>query len=274
MTTGRTRKVAVVTGAGRGLGRAIAERLHARGYLVVVTDIDPDSAQNTANELGAVALPHDVRNATAHCDVAAAASALGRLAIWVNNAGVLRTDKAWAHSEHDVELMVQTNVLGVIHGSRAAIDAMARHATGDEHIINIASISAFGPVPGLAVYAATKHAVLGFTTSLQGDLRAAGLPIRAHAICPDGADTAMLRERSGDPDAAIIFSGQRLLAPEQVAERAVELIHSDRLVVAIPRSRGVFARMLGLAPRLGLRLAPSLRRLGERHRQRHQGAMT
>ena len=65
-------------------------------------------------------------------------------------------------------------------------------------IVNMASMSSFGPVPGLAVYGATKHAVLGFTESLQGDLDDAGIPIRTHAICPDGVDTGMVRERQAE----------------------------------------------------------------------------
>ncbi len=94
----------------------------------------------------------------------------GRLVVWVNNAGVLRTEKAWEHSDADVRLIIETNVLGVMWGSRAAIETMRTSATGDEHVLNLSSMSAFGPVPGLAVYASSKHAVLGFTTSLQGDL--------------------------------------------------------------------------------------------------------
>ena len=110
--------------------------------------------------------------------------------------------------------------------------------TGDEHVINLASMSAFGPVPGLAVYASTKHAVLGFTTSLQGDLRSAGLRIRVHAVCPDGADTPMVQERAGDRDSAIIWSGSRLLTAEEVADRPVALLDSRRIVLALPRHRG------------------------------------
>ena len=176
----------------------------------------------------------------------------------MNNAGVLRTRKAWEHPDADVRLAVETNVLGVMWGSRAAVDAMRATCTGDEHVINLASLAAFAPSPGLAVYAGTKHAVLGFSTSLQGDLRAAGVPILVHVVCPDGADTPMLHERAEDHDAAIIWSGPRLLGADEVAERAVAMLDSRRLVLAFPRSRGVLARGLGLAPRLGVRLAEPL----------------
>ena len=264
-------KVAVVTGAGRGFGREIARRLAARGYTVLATDVDLAAAQATARELGAGwAMEHDVRDPEAHRAVAAAAAERGQLRVWVNNAGVLRTEKAWSHLDADVRMIIETNVLGVMYGSRSAIDTMRRNPSGDDHIVNLASLSAFGPVPGLAVYAASKHAVLGFTTSLQGDLNAAGLPIRVHAVCPDGADTPMVHERASDPDAAIIWSGRRLLTADQVADRTVALLGTNKLVLALPRGRVVLVRSLGLAPGLGVRIAKPLARIGAYQRARGQ----
>ena len=179
---------AVVTGAGRGMGREIARRLVARGYEVVVTDIDLESARETAELLGGRTQPMalDVRDPAAHRAAAAAAAERGRLEVWVNNAGILRTEKAWEHTDEEVRMIVEANLLGVMWGSRTAVEAMRE--TGG-HIINMASMSSFGPAPGLAVYGATKHAVHGFSMSLQGDLQLAGVPIRVHAVCPDGVDT-------------------------------------------------------------------------------------
>jgi short-subunit dehydrogenase len=120
----------------------------------------------------------------------------------------------------------------------------------------------------MAVYAATKHAVLGFTSSLQGDLRAAGLPIRAHAVCPDGADTEMTRERFGEPDSAIIWSAPRMLSAAEAADAVVALLDSKRLVLVIPRWRGWIARSTALAGRHALASAELLGKLGERRRSR------
>ncbi len=258
----------MVTGAAGGFGREIARRLADRGYAVLVTDLDAEGAAETAREIGGGAWSRglDVRDPDAHRAAATEAAEQGRLAVWVNNAGVLRTEKAWEHSDADVRLIVETNVLGVMWGSRAAIATMRDSVSGDEHVVNIASMSAFGPVPGLAVYASSKHAVLGFTTSLQGDLRAAGLPIRVHALCPDGADTPMVQERAGDHDAAIIWSGSRLLTAREVAEGVMALLDSRRIVLALPGHRGVLVRALGLAPGIGVRLAEPLRRRGEHRR--------
>jgi NAD(P)-dependent dehydrogenase (short-subunit alcohol dehydrogenase family) len=258
--------VAVVTGAGRGFGRAIAQRLADRGYAVFATDVDGDAAAATAEEVGGFSMELDVRDPEAHRAAARTAAKRGPLEVWVNNAGVMRTGPAWDHTDDDARLMCEVNVLGVVWGSRAAVEAMRAGPGENRHIINVASMSAFGPVPGLAMYAATKHAVLGFTGSLQGDLLDAGIPIDVHALCPDGADTPLLREHDDEPAAAINWSGPRLLTPDEVADHAVELLASKRLVRVIPRWRGWGARALAMAGRSGLRAAPLLRKQGARHR--------
>ena len=132
----------------------------------------------------------------------------------------------------------------------------------------MASLSSLGPAPGLGVYGATKHAVLGFTVSLQGDLDLAGIPIRVHAVCPDAVDTGMVRERQAEPDSAIIFSAPRMLEAGEVAERAVGLLDSTKIVEVIPRSRGWLVHTIAAFPRVGLRLAELFRRVGEKKRRR------
>ncbi len=132
------------------------------------------------------------------------------------------------------------------------------------------SISALSPVPGLALYAASKSAVVSYTTSLQGDLIHAGLPIRVHALCPDVVDTAMVRARQHDPGAAVLFSGPAPLTPEAVAEAGLSLLDGRQVFRVVPRWRGLVARSAGLAPSVGLLATASMRRIGER-RQTHDG---
>jgi NAD(P)-dependent dehydrogenase (short-subunit alcohol dehydrogenase family) len=262
-------ETAVVTGAGRGMGREIARRLTARGYAVLATDVNREAAEETAELLGdqVWAMALDVRDEEAHRSAAAEAAARGPVKVWVNNAGILRTDKAWSHTDAEVRMMIEANLLGVVWGSRAAVEAMRE---GGGHIINMASMSSFGPVPGLAVYGATKHAVLGFTGSLQGDLEQAGIPIRVHAVCPDGVDTGMVRERQAEPDSAIIFSAPKLLDPADVAERAVALLDGDKIVLAIPRNRAWLTRTMAAFPRADLKLLELFRKAGERKRRKRE----
>jgi NAD(P)-dependent dehydrogenase (short-subunit alcohol dehydrogenase family) len=260
-------ETAVVTGAGRGIGLEIARRLAARGYAVLASDVDQLAAERTAADLGepAWALGLDVRDPEGHRVAAAAAAERGTLRVWVNNAGVLRTQKVWEHSDDEVRLMVEANLLGVIWGSRAAVDAM-RSAGGQ--IVNIASLSAFGAVPGLSVYAGTKAGVLNFTTSLQGDLKQAGIDIAVHAVCPDSVGTDMVHERTGDPDSAIIFSAPRILTAAEVADRTVALLDSKKIVLVVPTWRGWLARSLAPFPRAALKMLGAFRRSGERKRKK------
>jgi NAD(P)-dependent dehydrogenase (short-subunit alcohol dehydrogenase family) len=260
-------ETAVVTGAGRGFGREIARLLSRRGYAVLVTDINADAAQETATELGepAWAMAQDVRDPEAHRAVAAAAAERGPLRVWVNNAGVARTQKGFEGPDDDVRLIVDTNLLGVMWGSRAAVEKMRE---GGGHIINIASLSSLGPVPGLTTYASTKHGVLGYTYSLQGDLDNAQIPIRMQPVCPDASDTAMVRDVQDDPESAVLFSGPRLLGASEVAQRTVALLDGKKIVLVIPRWRGWVARTSAPFPRFGLKSLALLRRIGERERRK------
>jgi NAD(P)-dependent dehydrogenase (short-subunit alcohol dehydrogenase family) len=258
--------VAVVTGAGRGFGREIARQLAGRSYTVLATDIDGEAAAATAEQVGGFSMQLDVRDPEAHRRAARAAIERGPLEVWVNNAGVLRTRKGWDHDDDEVRLQVEVNLLGVMWGSRAAVEAMRERRGQNMHVINLGSMSALAPVPGLAVYTATKHGVLGFTASLQGDLMAAGLPISMHVVCPDGADTDMTRERAHEPESAIIWSSPRMLSAQEVAGRVVALIDSKRMVVALPGWRGWLLRVAALGGRPMLRTAELARRQGERKR--------
>lgn len=261
---------AVVTGAARGFGREIARRLVARGHRVVITDLDEAAVTAAAAELGSsvTGMVADARVAADHRRVAAAAVELGPVRVWVNNAGVLRAGKVWEHADDDVALMIEANLLGVVHGSRAAVDAMRRSNAGGQggHLLNIASMSAHGPVPGLAVYAATKSGVLNFSVSLQGDLDLDGVPIRVHALCPDAADTAMVRAERGHRDTAILFSQKSLLTPEAVADAAMGLLDGRRLVLSLPPVRAAMARTGALLPRIGLPVLARMRKQGEQRR--------
>ena len=201
---------AVVTGGGRGLGLAIAQRLAARGLAVLITDLDAEAADRAARSLGTPAWSAglDVRDPSACRAVAREAGARGGLSVWVNNAGVLFSGPAWELSDAEVELTVAVNLMGVVHGSRAALEQMADGG----RILNVASLSAPGLAPGLAAYAASKHGVLAFGTSLAADLHAAGRRIGVRTLCPDVIDTQMVRDQLDTPEAAILWSGPAPLA--------------------------------------------------------------
>ncbi len=185
------------------------------------------------------------------------------LKLWVNNAGVLSVGPVWELDDDTVRRHVEVNVLGVLWGSRAAVDSM--RLDGGQ-IINIASISSLLPVPGLAVYGATKSAVLAYSLSLQGDLQNADLPIKVSAVCPDAIDTDMVRDVAHRQEANLLFSAKKLLTVDEVANAVLDLVDDPKLVVTIPRLRAALAHLIRPFPTMGLRLLEWFRRIGERRR--------
>lgn len=254
--------VAVVTGAARGFGFEIARRLRGRGYEVVLADV-AEAVVGVAAEIGGHGVVADVRDPAAHRTVAGVAAGVGRLSLWVNNAGVLVTGDAWEHGDEAVRRLVEVNLLGVVHGSLTAVEAMR---AGGGTVLNVASTSAYGPVPGLALYAATKAGVLSFGVGLQGDLRRAGVPIRVLTCCPDVADTGMVREVRSDPGSAILFANASLLSASRVADAAVSMLDGRRMVRAVPAHRAGMARAGAVLPSVGLRVLALMREWGERRR--------
>lgn len=260
---------AVVTGAGRGIGLALARQLSQKGYRVVLTDIDGESAQRAAAQVGngAIGLEQNVRDMASHREVAAEADKLGPLSRWVNNAGILFAGDAWTHSDEQMAAIIEVNIRGAMAGSAAAINAMGSNGGA---ILNIASISALTPVPGLALYAATKAAVLSYTTSLQGDLKHAGLPIRVRALCPDVVGTQMVSSQAKDPGAALLFAGPKPMKEDDVARAGLDLLESRRQIFrVIPRWRGALVRSVDLAPSAGLETLGLMRKIGDRRQAKN-----
>jgi NAD(P)-dependent dehydrogenase (short-subunit alcohol dehydrogenase family) len=259
-----------VTGAGRGLGFEIARRLVARGYLVHVTDVDGALAARAAAELGPRAFAGilDVRSFPA-CRAAASRTQrrAGSLEVWVNNAGVLVTGPAWEQDERTRALMLDVNASGTINGTLAALELM--RATRCGQIINVVSLAGLVAAPGEAVYAASKHAAIGFSLAALADLRVAGIDtIEISCVCPDGVWTPMLYDKLEDPSAAASFSGV-LLQPGEVADEVVGLLDHPQPVLAIPRWRGAMMRLFDLMPAFALRYAPRVTARARRKQRRY-----
>jgi NAD(P)-dependent dehydrogenase (short-subunit alcohol dehydrogenase family) len=263
--------VAVVTGAGGGLGRAIALDLASRGYLIQATDVDAAAAAETASQIGAGASSAelDVTDSEACRAVAgAAATRSGRLDLWVNNAGVLITGPAWGQDEATRRTMLDVNALGTMNGTVAALEKMLPAGSG--HVINVISLAGLVAAPGEVNYSASKHAAMAFTLGTLFDLRRAGVNgIQLSAVCPDGIWTPMLEDKLDDPAAAGSFSGQ-LLTPQQVASQLGRLTERPRPLLILPRWRGPVLRLFDLFPRLALRLLPLVMRDAQRRQRRYK----
>jgi NAD(P)-dependent dehydrogenase (short-subunit alcohol dehydrogenase family) len=262
---------AVVTGAGSGLGQAIAVELAGRGFVVLATDLDAGAAAETAEAIGAGAasMELDVRDEDACREaVAAAVSRSGSLDLWVNNAGVLITGSSWEQDEATRRTMIEVNAIGTMNGTVAALERMT--AAGAGHVINVISLAGLVAAPGEVAYSAGKHAAMAFTLGTLFDLRRAGhRGIELSAVCPDGIWTPMLEGKLDDPDAAGSFSG-RLLTPEQVATAIGRLTERPRPILVLPRWRGAILRLFDLSPRLAVKPLPLVMRDALRRQRRYK----
>ena len=172
-----TAQVAVVTGAGRGLGRAIAHRLAADGFTVACVDIDRESAGAAAKEVGGRPFTCDVGDAAG---VAALAGAVGPVDALVNNAGIWRFGPLIGHAEEDAEAVLRVNVLGTVHCCQAFVPSMGERGGGA--VVNLSSAAATTRSPGIGLYPASKGAVETLTRQMA--LEWGPLGVRVNAVAP------------------------------------------------------------------------------------------
>jgi NAD(P)-dependent dehydrogenase (short-subunit alcohol dehydrogenase family) len=226
-------KRALITGAGRGLGLAIATKFAEYGAQVVLADLDHPTCAEAAAQLGGDA--HAV-----HCDVTSSADVqaaiaetvdrFGGMDVIVNNAGIEIGKPLPEISDEEFDRLMRINVNGVFYGIKYAVPALA--ATRGT-IINMSSVAGLGGVPLLGAYCASKAAVIRLTQTAATELREAG--IRVNAICPAFIDTEMVdrlvapfEAATGAEFGALAQQAQgRLGTPEEVAETAAFLASDD-----------------------------------------------
>jgi NAD(P)-dependent dehydrogenase (short-subunit alcohol dehydrogenase family) len=224
---------AVVTGAGMGIGEAIARRLAGEGAAVTVGDIDEVAGADTVAQIAAaggtaqfvrtdVGVPEDV------AAMLEASSVHGPLAVLVNNAGIVSQD-LFPNSDPATSLRIlDVNFRGPLHGTHLAIRAMREHGGGGA-IVNIASLAGVGLGPHPSPdYAATKAAIIRLTTALVS-LAAEG--IRVNCVCPDWVDTPMT-DRTCEalgPELSRLILPPELTAADEIADAALALLTDDSL---------------------------------------------
>jgi NAD(P)-dependent dehydrogenase (short-subunit alcohol dehydrogenase family) len=185
--------LALITGAARGIGRATATKFLEAGYEVILGDKDGAAAEATASEIGAKSIELDVRD---EASVQRAAAGVADLDVLVNNAGMYLRGTLDTLSVEDYRTVMDINLLGPILMTRHLAAALA--ANGGGAVVNLASMSAFMPVPGTGVYSMAKAAVASFTELAALEYAPRG--IRVNAVAPGRISTEMSADRQGDAE--------------------------------------------------------------------------
>ena len=199
-----TGKVAVVTGGAEGIGRAIAERAATAGMKLVLADIDGARldaavADLTGRGVDAIGLATDVSKADQVEALAALAfERFGNVHLLVNNAGVGHNRPVWETTQADWDWVMGVNLYGVINGLRAFIPTMLKHGEPG-HIVNTASMAGLLSQPGLAIYNASKHAVVTVSEGLHHDLTLRQSKLHVSVLCPAWVKTRIHQSERNRP---------------------------------------------------------------------------
>jgi NAD(P)-dependent dehydrogenase (short-subunit alcohol dehydrogenase family) len=262
-------KVAVVTGAASGIGRAMAERFAAEGMKVVLADVDEEEMRRTEREMNSAGATVAAKrtNVSKSGDVEDlakfAVDTFEAVHVLCNNAGVGIGGVTWQNTVSDWEWVLGVNLWGVIHGVRSFVPIMLEQ--GDEcHIVNTASGAGLHTRPWLAMYCASKHAVVALSESLHHELSLTGSRVKVSVLCPAVVNTRIGESERNRPedlhneDATGVPSQQMeameqafraLLATglpaEEVAEHVVKAVRDERFyIITHEETKGrVSARM-------------------------------
>jgi len=252
-------KVAIVTGGASGIGRALCEELSRRETSVIIADINHRRCQQVTSALTAAggtayAVPLDVSNAE---DVQAlvnkTVSTYGHLDFMFNNAGITIGGELRDMALEHWRRIFETNLWGVIHGTTSAYRVMVDQGFG--HIVNTASIGGLTPVPLGTAYAATKHAVVGLSTSLRTE--GAGLGIKVSVVCPghiktNASERAIMVTKVKDEEALnrLMTAGGLVATPEYCARVILRGVRRDKAIITVTPLAGFAWRLYRLAPGL------------------------
>ncbi len=252
--TGRT---AVITGAGSGIGRALAIELAGRGARLALSDVDEPSVQSTVHtcrDLGATAHGYrlDVADrAAVHAHAQDVVGDLGAVHLLVNNAGVALHGPVSELTEEDFRWVMEIDFWGVVHGTQAFLPHLA--ASGDGQLANVSSIFGIIAVPKQSAYNAAKFAVRGFTEALRQECRIDGTPVSVSCIHPGGVRTEIARRAratAGEDKAemARTFDGLARTSPPRAARTILRGLERDKARILVGPDAWALA---GLARVLG-----------------------
>ena len=237
-------KVVVITGAGSGIGRALALDLARRGSLLALSDIDESGVAETVRQVRAAGGDRvrsdrlDVADRDAFARYALdVVEEFGRVNVIINNAGVALAGDLTDLEYADMDWIVGVNFWGVVHGTKEFLPHLI--ASGDGHVVNLSSLFGLISMPGQSLYNATKYAVRGLTEALRTEMLVAGHPVGVTAVHPGGIKTAIARnarvsaKENKEQTAALFDEKLARMTPERAAEIIVHGILKNRARVLV-----------------------------------------
>jgi NAD(P)-dependent dehydrogenase (short-subunit alcohol dehydrogenase family) len=254
-------RVAAITGAGSGIGRALAIELAQRGAHLALSDVDETGLAETVGrcEGRGVKVTSQRLDVADRDAVSAWADAVvadhGQVNLIFNNAGVALTATVESMSDEDFRWLMDIDFWGVVHGTQAFLPHLK--ASGEGHVINISSVFGLISIPSQSAYNAAKFAVRGFTDSLRMELEIEGAPVSSTTVHPGGIKTNIVRNSRLDPSAAAVAGNDKAqlavdfdkvarTSPGKAARVILAGVEADRRRVLI----GPDARLFDLAARL------------------------
>lgn len=257
-----------LTGCASGIGRHMVEVLYRQGQAVVATDIDAGAIQQLTQDWDSqrvLTAPLDVTRIDDWQRVInRSLNHWGRIDVGMNIAGIIRPGYVAEFPPEDIDGMVDVNLKGVMLGTRLLAEQMVRQQQG--HIVNVASLAGVAAIPGISIYSATKCAVRAFSIAAANELRKDN--VRVSVVCPDLVDTRMLTVQLDYPEAAISFSGKRILTVQDVEQAIMHrALRQKQLDILLPPSRGWLAHLGNLFPSLSASLANRLIKQGRQQQQ-------
>ncbi len=249
-------KVAAITGAGSGIGQALALELARSGATVAISDVDIEGLAQTEDQLRAIGAPVradrlDVTEREAfHVYADQINEHFGKVNQIYNNAGIAFTGDVEISQFKDIERVMDVDFWGVVNGTKAFLPHLI--ASGDGHIINVSSLFGLMSVPGQAAYNSAKFAVRGFTEALRQEMVLNGHPVKVTAVHPGGIKTAIARNglvaEGVDAEELVKFFDERMASttPRRAAQIILEAVRKNKARVLV----GMDAKALDLVVRL------------------------
>jgi 3-oxoacyl-[acyl-carrier protein] reductase len=261
----------LITGCASGIGRHLAETFVKQGRKVLLTDVAADRLEEVYKNLDpnrCAMLPLDVREADQwEAAVRFAVEQWGTLDAVLNVAGYLRVGELLDIPDAEVHRHLDINSKGVILGTLAAARQMKRQGGG--RIVNIASLAGIAPVPGLALYCASKFAVRGFSLSAALEFKPHGIAVTV--VCPDAVQTPMLDIQKNREEAALTFTGGRILTVADIAEAVERALRKGPMEIVVPRQRGWLAKLTSAVPGITGTLLERLKQRGRERQKKIRG---